>query len=103
MYQAVDKEAMKEEARKQNSTIDEYHKGVVLYSQDGVRGVQEMASFIHRTSTYVYRTIVYYRYLNYYNYYYYIINNNITIYHIYARTNIIFFFFFFNFIYLYIL
>jgi len=51
VYQAIDKEAMQEEAKQQNVTIDKYSKGVVLYAQDGVRGVQEISNFIYRSST----------------------------------------------------
>lgn len=51
LYQAVDKELMQEQARAQNATIENYNKGVVVYSQDAVRGVQEIANFIFRTST----------------------------------------------------
>ena len=54
MYQAVDKEAMLEEARQQNATIESYNRGIVVYSQDAVRGVQEIANFIYRTTTYVF-------------------------------------------------
>jgi len=50
MYQAVDKEAMLEEARQQNATIESYNRGIVVYSQDAVRGVKEIANFIFRSS-----------------------------------------------------
>jgi len=51
MYQAIDKEAMQEEAKKQNATIESYNRGIVVYGQDAVRGVQEISNFIYRTST----------------------------------------------------
>lgn len=51
MYQAVDKEAMQEEAKKQNVTIESYNRGIIVYGQDAVRGVQEISNFIYRTST----------------------------------------------------
>jgi protein disulfide-isomerase A1 len=51
VYQAVDKELMQEQAKAQNATIESYSKGVVVYSQDAVRGVQEIANFIYRTTT----------------------------------------------------
>jgi len=45
---------MQEQAKAQNATIESYSKGVVVYSQDAVRGVQEIANFIYRTTTYVF-------------------------------------------------
>ncbi|ORX41905.1 hypothetical protein BCR36DRAFT_374902 [Piromyces finnis] len=51
LYQAIDKELMQEEARSQNVTIESYNKGVVVFGQDSVRGLQEIANFIHHTST----------------------------------------------------
>jgi len=50
MYQAVDKEAMLEEAKQQNVTIESYNRGIIVYSQDAVRGVKEIANFIFRSS-----------------------------------------------------
>jgi protein disulfide isomerase len=50
MYQAIDKEKLDEEAKKQNATIDSYSKGIYIYGQDAVRGVQEIVSFISRNS-----------------------------------------------------
>jgi len=51
VYQAVDKELMENEAKAKNVTIDNYQRGIVSYSQDAVRGVQEIANFIYHTTT----------------------------------------------------
>jgi len=50
LYQAIDKDVMEQEAKKQNATIENFNKGVYVYSQNAVRGVQEISSFIARNS-----------------------------------------------------
>lgn len=51
LYPAIDKVKLDAEAKAQNATIEQYHKGYILYPQEKVRDIKDIAEFIYKVTT----------------------------------------------------